>query len=181
MMTMDIPERAAVLRLIKRTLPRAAEHLALAPETWEMEGRRGLWLWGLLNISAAADGSDLRIDHVCEGADAGAFEISGLGFSAALSPILAAEAPGCGLSPQALEGPTGIFLRQVLARAFHRYVDWDQLRRFVSSHLRLDWPLVPLRAAHVHEMPRDRRRGRHLGTHQVRTPARALPPLEVAV
>lgn len=55
----DLPERrrAAVERVIEVAFPRVVEHLALAPETWEAEGRRGVWLWGVLEISAAADGT----------------------------------------------------------------------------------------------------------------------------
>ena len=144
----DFPEsqRAAVQRLIEQVFPRALEHLWLAPETWETEERRGLWLWGLLNVSAARDGSDLRVEHVCR--DAGiapvtatlSQPVSPFGFSAAFSPIVAAEAGGCDLPIEALEGPAGKCIGGVLVRTLHRCVDWTRLRRSILSELRLDSP-----------------------------------------
>src|SRR5688572_29550084 len=67
----DVPEqgRALVERVIEVAFPRIVEHLALAPETWEANGRRGLWLWGVVEISAAADGTDLQINSVSTDAD----------------------------------------------------------------------------------------------------------------
>lgn len=129
--------------------PRVVEHLALAPETWEAEGRRGVWLWGLLEISAAADGTDLRLDYVSDDPDAEGCAasanltqpISRFGFSAAMSPILVAAARECGLHPKTLPGPTGMYIRRVFARTFSRCVEWNRLRRGVLGHLRLD-PLV---------------------------------------
>jgi hypothetical protein len=144
----DFPEtqRVAVQDLIERVFPRALEHLLLPPEVCEMEGRRGLWLWGLLNVSAARDGSDLRAEHVCAGAEPCAATanlsqpISPFGFAAAFATTLVAEAEACDLPPDALEGPAGKCLRGVLARTFHRCIDWDRLRRSVLSQLRVDSP-----------------------------------------
>lgn len=147
----DVPERrrATVERVIEVAFPRVVEHLALAPETWEAEGRRGLWLWGVLEISAAADGTDLRLDYVSDDPDLDGClatanltqPISPIGFAAAMSPILVAAARECGLHPKTLPGPTGMYIRRVFARTFNRCVDWNRLRRGVLRHLRLD-PLV---------------------------------------
>jgi PcfJ-like protein len=143
----DVPERrrAAAERVIEVAFPRVVEHLALAPETWEVEGRRGVWLWGVLEISAAADGTDLRLDYVSDDPDADGClatanltdPISRFGFSAAMSPILVAAARECGLHPKTLPGPTGMYIRRVFARTFNRCVDWNRLRRGVLRHLRL--------------------------------------------
>src|SRR5687767_4993121 len=147
----DVPERrrAVVERVIEMAFPRVVEHLALAPETWEAEGRRGLWLWGMLEISAAADGTDLRLHYISDDPDAEGCAasanltqpISRFGFSAAMSPILVAAARECGLHPKTLPGPTGMYIRRVFARTFNRCVEWNRLRRGVLGHLRLD-PLV---------------------------------------
>ena len=138
----DFPEgqREAVQRLIEQVFPRALEHLLLAPEAWEADGRRGLWLWGLLNVSAGAYDIEMHVEHVCDGSPIPSQPISPFGFAAAFSPILAAEASDCGLPPEAIEGPAGKCIRGVLARTFHRCVDWERLRRSALSHLRLDSP-----------------------------------------
>ena len=137
----DFPEtqRAAVQQLIEQVFPRALEHLMLAPETGEVEGRRGLWLWGLFNVSAP-DGIDMRFEHVCDGTALPSQPISAFGFADAFAPIVAAEAESCGLPPDAIEGPAGKCIRGVLARTFHRCVDWQRLRRSVLSELRLESP-----------------------------------------
>ncbi|HYC36295.1 MAG TPA: PcfJ domain-containing protein [Usitatibacter sp.] len=147
----DVPERrrAVVERVIEVAFPRVVEHLALPPETWEAEGRRGVWLWGVLEISAAADGTDLRLDYITDDPDADGCAatanlsqpINRFGFPAAMSPILVAAARECGLHPKTLSGPTGMYIRRVFARTFHRCVDWNRLRRGVLRQLRLD-PLV---------------------------------------
>jgi hypothetical protein len=144
----DFPEaqNAAVQRLIQQVFPRALEHLMLAPETWATEERRGLWLWGLLNVSAARDGTDVRVEHVCRDVQVAPFTatltqpIGATGFAEAFAPVLAAEAEGCGLSPEALDGPAGKCIRGVLVRTFHRCVDWKRLRRSVLSELGIDSP-----------------------------------------
>jgi hypothetical protein len=144
----DFPEAegAAVQRLIQQVFPRALEHVMLAPETWESEGRRGLWLWGLVNVSANRDGTDLRVDHVCADTAVAAatptlsHPIGPASFAAAFSPILEAEAKGCDLPLEALEGPAGKCVRGVLVRTIHRCVDWQRLRRSVLSYLRIESP-----------------------------------------
>jgi len=148
----DVPEhcRAIVERVIELAFPRVVEHLALAPETWEAEGRRGLWLWGVVEISAAADGTDLQINSVSTDPDDEACVVSAnllqpiscFSFANAMSPILVSAARECGLSPKALPGPAGNYIRRVLARTFQRYVDWNHLRRIVLTHLRLNPLLV---------------------------------------
>ena len=135
----DVPERrrAVVQRVIEVAFPRVVEHLALAPETWEAEGRRGVWLWGVLEISAAADGTDLRLDYVSDDPDADGCSVTAnltepinrFGFAAAMSPILVAAARECGLHPKTLPGPTGMYIRRVFARTFNGCVDWNRLRR----------------------------------------------------
>ena len=181
---MGIPEAppAALQRLMENTFARAHEHLTLGPEAWEAEGRRGLWLWGLINISATQQGADLRIDYL--GRDSGdeitaatvnlSLPISLLGFLEAISPILAAEAKGCGLPPDTLEGTAGTFIRRVFARTFLQCVDWIRLRRAVSAYLQL-------RAPYIHEVTRDRHHGRHISAHEMRASRRPLSPFEVGV
>jgi hypothetical protein len=148
----DVPEqhRAVVERVIELAFPRVVEHLALAPETWEAEGRRGLWLWGVVEISAAADGTDLQINSVSHDPDDEACVVSAnllqpiscFTFANAMSPILASAAREYGVSPKALPGPAGNYIRRVFARTFGRYVDWNRLRRIVLTHLRLNPLLV---------------------------------------
>ena len=167
-------EHAAIQRVTENTFARALEHLTLGPETWEAEGRRGVWLWGLLNISVAQDGTDFRIDYLGREPADEAQPISPLGFVAALAPILAAEARGCELPLETLSGPTGDHIRRVLVRTLYPCVSWHRLRGAVAAYLRL-------RAPHVHEVSRDRRRGRHLGAHEVRASTRSLSPFEIAI
>ena len=139
----------AVKRVIEVAFPRVVEHLALAPETWEAEGRRGVWLWGLLEISVTTDGTDLRLDYISEDPDAERCAatanltqpIGRFAFPAAMSPLLVAAARECGLQPKALAGAAGQYIRRVFSRTFHRCVDWNRLRRDVLRHLGLD-PLV---------------------------------------
>jgi hypothetical protein len=148
----DVPgqSRAMVERVIEVAFPCIAEHLALTPETWEADGRRGLWLWGVVEISAAADGTDLQIKSVSTDPDDEACVVSAnllqpiscFSFSNAMSPILNSAARECGLSPKALSGPAGNYIRRVFARTFQRYVDWNRLRRIVLTHLRLNPLLV---------------------------------------
>jgi hypothetical protein len=148
----DVPEhsRAFVKRAIEVAFERVVEHLALAPETWEADGRRGLWLWGVVEISAAADGTDLQINSVSTDPDDEACVVSAnllrpiscFSFSNAMSPILTSAARECGLSPKALHGPAGNYIRRVFARTFQRYVDWNRLRHIVLTHLRLNPLLV---------------------------------------
>jgi hypothetical protein len=93
----------------------------------------------VLEISAAADGTDLRLDYISSDPDADGCAASAnldaahrpFGFCPAMSPILVAAARECGLPPQALPGPAGMYIRRVFARTFNRCVDWNRLRRGV--------------------------------------------------
>jgi hypothetical protein len=151
--TWDIPAacRPEVRRVIEVAFPTLVEHLALPLETYEADGRRGLWLWGVLDISVAYDGTDLRIVPICDEPDVERCRvtanliqpISRFWFSPAMAPILVGAALECGLPAKAVAGPAGVYIRRVLARTFEHFVDWNRLRRCVLSYLRLEDAMFP--------------------------------------
>src|SRR5690349_21231842 len=55
------PRRAKALTVLESCREEICEHLDFGAVGWEAQGRRHVLVWDLMDVSAALDGSDLRV------------------------------------------------------------------------------------------------------------------------